>query len=212
MTSSTAGTQLRPIGAYYDILMEAIPKAGSPKSVEILTELQFFINAVALQWNRIILDSIEQTSGLRAMVDEGHGVDLKHAGQMMSKLRLDVQLLVIVLDKAMKLMKAFARAENDVQVWKQCAAVEKILASLSDARDSIEHFDYDLSSDSGRPRGLSLGPGGLMFNFTRAPRGKRKVARTGAVFLGADGVESILKSFEEIVAALKARPKSPRVS
>jgi hypothetical protein len=208
MATTATTSQMRSIDAYYDILMKAIPKASSSKSTEILTELQFYINGMILQWNRIVQDSLEETAGLRAMANKGR-VNTRATGQTMTTVRLDVQLLVIILDKVTKLMKAFEREENDILIWKRCKEVEKTLASLSDARDSIEHFDYDLSSGSGRPRGLSLGPGGLMFNFTRAPRRKRKVAKAGAIFLGYDQLSLILKSFEQIISTLEKRTQVP---
>ena len=185
-----------------DIVNDAAGKASSHVSIEILTTLQSYNNGLVVQWLRM-MDDLEQMRG--AVTEDGKVILDDHMAAQ-KQLEMDIHFFIICWDKVKKFMLKFQQEEDDRKIYQIHKGVKEILDEIPDARHFLEHLDEEIAAGKGRPRGWRFSGGSFYYNYTRTKKGKPV---SGMATIGLKEILMVRKAFEDDVAVLRTRAKSP---
>jgi len=200
----------------------------SPFSTTILGHLEFYINGLIVQWNRIQSDEAESSrrrsayprtlEEAEAYVQErskmGTAKRLEEAKldfQLKERFILDVHFYLVCWDKVNKYFGRFANKEKDNPcIWEAWKGISSLTEKASRARDYFEHFDKmlpkDYAGDIPLTQSFSISASQFEFGYSELSGKRKKFERR--VTLGRLEIETVMVAFEQSLSCLGRSIKS----
>ena len=189
---------------YYPSVRISVTQEKSMSFRSALYYLEFYINAMIVQWNRLCADS----AGLKGLgdVDLQKNVQAANARyQIMDLSNFDTQFYLICLDKIDKYSAVLIAKSDDTRIKKIWKNIKPLTEKASAARNFFEHLDRSVKEErEGFPRTQGFfPPAGMFFKYVDISKKGKKFERE--LLLGIKEVKSIMKAYDDTLRSLGAK-------
>jgi len=194
-----------PIDRHYypSVRIAATAKVVESKVFRIaLYWLEFYVNALVLQWNRMGESLTSREAMLRGnLVSRPQGA--KAFSQLGDRLTLDIHFYLICWDKIKKHFRVVSGATDSRCIKDVWSEIQVMSERASRARHFFEHLDKTVAE--GNFGELGYGFANLrtfVFRYFETSGKKGRIERQ--VTLGRDEVENVMMAYESVLTCLEA--------
>ncbi|GEM_PF-1601666 len=188
---------------FYPSIRIGVTQHLNRTSRSTLRHVEFYVNGLIVQWNRIV-DDLKESRRLMGLDLTRDALAAKVYSQLNDRLELDIHFYLICWDKIDKHLEKFVDSEGGSEcigvIWKE---IKSLTSNASMGRHYFEHLDKRIVQ--GKPEGMGYffsNYAGFTFRYIdEAKGGKRKEKQ---ITLGRSQVEKVILAYEKILRCLGA--------
>ncbi len=185
---------------YASARISVAAKVASPVFRLALYYVEFYLNGLILQWNRMVDEDARHAELMKA--DIMSNVEAAKAfSQCVDRFWLDTHFYLICWDKINKHFRTASDAADSRCVREAWKEISDLTEKASGARHFLEHFSDEVKRGGYGQRGSSF-TGRRDFTFWYVSTSNKGKKREASVNLGKAEVEKVMKAYESVLSCL----------